>query len=168
MFYLCPALKSFMMASLSFCGISPCIDVTVKLASLIFSVSQSTCNTTKPWSYSTTQQDKHILLYISYQKYLSFCVTEDNSLCNSKRVIQITQGIKLPLLFFHCYKELLDSFQCQFITVKKKRYYKLRVLWINNAWVVMTINLPFYKDPDRVCHELWGHLKYLMGKGCTD
>ena len=31
-----------MMASLSFCGMSPCIELTVKFASLIFSVSQST------------------------------------------------------------------------------------------------------------------------------
>lgn len=31
-----------MMDSLSFCGMSPCMDDTVKLASLIFSVSQST------------------------------------------------------------------------------------------------------------------------------
>ena len=36
------ALNSFMMASLSFCGMSPCMDDTVKLASLIFSVSHST------------------------------------------------------------------------------------------------------------------------------
>ena len=31
-----------MIASLSFCGMSPCMELTVKLASLIFSVSQST------------------------------------------------------------------------------------------------------------------------------
>ena len=35
------------MAFLSFCGISPCIDETVKFASLIFSTSQSTCYITK-------------------------------------------------------------------------------------------------------------------------
>ena len=35
-------LKSRMIESLSFCGISPCILETVKFASLIFSVSQST------------------------------------------------------------------------------------------------------------------------------
>jgi hypothetical protein len=40
--HLDPDLKSFMMASLSFCGMSPCIDDTVKLASLILSVNQST------------------------------------------------------------------------------------------------------------------------------
>jgi hypothetical protein len=40
--YLCPERNSFIIASLSFCGISPCIELTVKLASLIFSVNQST------------------------------------------------------------------------------------------------------------------------------
>lgn len=40
--YLAPDLNSFMMDSLSFWGMSPCMDETVKLASLIFSVSQST------------------------------------------------------------------------------------------------------------------------------
>ena len=38
-----PERNSFMMASLSFCGMSPCMEETVKLASRIFSVSQSTC-----------------------------------------------------------------------------------------------------------------------------
>ena len=35
--------KSSMMDDRSFCGMSPCIADTVKLASRIFSVSQSTC-----------------------------------------------------------------------------------------------------------------------------
>lgn len=42
--YLAPDLNSFMMDSRSFCGMSPCMEDTVKLASLIFSVSQSTWN----------------------------------------------------------------------------------------------------------------------------
>ena len=41
-YYLAPDLNSFMIASLSFCTISPCMEDTVKLASLIFSVNQST------------------------------------------------------------------------------------------------------------------------------
>ena len=41
--HLSPARNTFMMASRSFCGMSPCMEDTVKLASLIFSVSQSTC-----------------------------------------------------------------------------------------------------------------------------
>lgn len=43
MAHLAPDRNSFMMDSRSFCGMSPCMDDTVKLASLIFSVSQSTC-----------------------------------------------------------------------------------------------------------------------------
>ena len=38
-----PDRNSFMMASLSFCGMSPCIALTVKLLSLILFVSQSHC-----------------------------------------------------------------------------------------------------------------------------
>ena len=38
-----PLRNSAMIASLSFCTISPCIDETVKFAALIFSVNQSTC-----------------------------------------------------------------------------------------------------------------------------
>lgn len=41
--HLAPDRNSFMMDSRSFCGMSPCMDDTVKLASRIFSVSQSTC-----------------------------------------------------------------------------------------------------------------------------
>lgn len=37
-----PDLNSFIISVLSFCGISPCIEETVKFASRIFSVSQST------------------------------------------------------------------------------------------------------------------------------
>jgi len=40
--YVCPARNSFIIASLSFCGMSPCIELTVKFDSLIFSVNQST------------------------------------------------------------------------------------------------------------------------------
>lgn len=40
--HLAPERNSFMMDSRSFWGMSPCMDDTVKLASLIFSVSQST------------------------------------------------------------------------------------------------------------------------------
>ena len=63
--YLEPDLNSFMMASLSFCGMSPCMEDTVKLASLIFSVNQSTCtmdiNVNSPenhWHSVTTWHSK--------------------------------------------------------------------------------------------------------------
>ena len=48
--------------------------------------------------------------------YLSLGVTENDCLCYCECIIQITQRVKLPLLLFHCNKELLDAFQCQFIT----------------------------------------------------
>lgn len=56
--YLAPDLNSFIMDSLSFWGMSPCIDETVKLASLIFSVSQSTWAKEKPGLVSFAQQLK--------------------------------------------------------------------------------------------------------------
>ncbi len=40
--HLSPPLNSFIMVSLSFFGMSPCMDETVKFASRIFSVSHST------------------------------------------------------------------------------------------------------------------------------
>ena len=35
---------------------------------------------------------------------------------DGERVIEITESVKLPLLFLHCHKELLDTLQSQLIT----------------------------------------------------
>lgn len=43
--------------------------------------------------------------------HLSLCIAENDSLGNGEGVIQITEGVKLPLLLLHCYKELLDALQ---------------------------------------------------------
>lgn len=43
-------------------------------------------------------------------------VAEDHSLCDGERVVQITQGVKLPLLPLHGHEELLYSLQGQLIT----------------------------------------------------
>lgn len=47
---------------------------------------------------------------------LSLSVAEDDGLCDGQRVVQVTQGVKLPLLSLHGYEELLDSLQSQLIT----------------------------------------------------
>ena len=52
---------------------------------------------------------------------LSFCVAENDSLCDGKGVIQITEGVKLPFFTFHSHKELFDAFQCQLITMTNKQ-----------------------------------------------
>ena len=44
-------------------------------------------------------------------------VAEDDSLSDGEGVIEVTQGVKLPLLSLHGHKELLDALQCQLITV---------------------------------------------------
>ena len=48
--------------------------------------------------------------------YLELCVTENYSLCDGKDVIEIAQGVELPLLLLHCHEELLDAFQSKLIT----------------------------------------------------
>ena len=44
---------------------------------------------------------------------LSLRVAEDNSLCNCKCIIKITQSIKFPLFSFNCDKKLLDALSSQ-------------------------------------------------------
>lgn len=48
--------------------------------------------------------------------YLPLSVAENDCLGDGQGVVEITQGVKLPLFPFHSNEELLDSFQCQFIT----------------------------------------------------
>lgn len=126
--YLAPDLNSFMMASLSFCTMSPCMDDTVKLASLIFSVNQSTCTKGKQNVHKRFFTHKHMLSlhindYISIScipsiyMYLSLCVAEYDSLCDGQSIIEITKCIKLPLFSLNSHKELFDAFQCQLVTV---------------------------------------------------
>jgi hypothetical protein len=47
--------------------------------------------------------------------YLPLRVAENDSLGDGQGVVEITQGVKLPLFSLHSNEELLDSFQCQFI-----------------------------------------------------
>lgn len=48
--------------------------------------------------------------------HLPLGVTEDNSLSDGQRVIEVTQRVELPLFSLHSHKKLLDAFQSQFIT----------------------------------------------------
>lgn len=56
--------------------------------------------------------------YVSDLTHLSLGVAEDDSLSDGQSVIQIAQCIKLPLLSLNSNEELLDTVQCQFITVE--------------------------------------------------
>lgn len=62
--HLAPDRNSFMMDSRSFCGMSPCMDDTVKLASLIFSVSQSTCTSNQQMPPSAQKPNQTVLDFI--------------------------------------------------------------------------------------------------------
>ena len=43
--------------------------------------------------------------------HLSLGIAEDDSLCDGQGVVQITEGVKLPLLLLYCHKKLLDALQ---------------------------------------------------------
>ena len=103
---------------------SPCIDDTVKLASLIFSVSQSTCTkytqTVTRGLHGGHKKTVCTLLFTLQKRtvctYLSLGVAEDDGLCDGQRVVEVTQRIKLPLLPLHGHEELLDPLKSQLIT----------------------------------------------------
>lgn len=42
---------------------------------------------------------------------LSLSIAEDDCLSDGEGVIQVTEGVKLPLLLLNCHKELLDALQ---------------------------------------------------------
>ena len=52
----------------------------------------------------------------SDQVYLPLGVAEDDSLCDGECVIEVTEGVELPLLLLNCHKELLNPLQCKLIT----------------------------------------------------
>lgn len=92
------------------------MDDTVKLASLIFSVSQSTWNT---HTHTVSQNDVQLHGGCGQgwsDAHLSLSVAEDDGLCDGQGVVQVTQGVKLPLLSLHGDEELLDPLQSQLIT----------------------------------------------------
>jgi hypothetical protein len=57
--------------------------------------------------------------------------------CVTVSVIQITQGVELPILFDH-HEEPLDSFEGQLIT--------------------------FDENPDQICHQVRCHLQHIKRK----
>ena len=65
---------------------------------------------------------------------LPACIAEDDGLSNRHRLIQIAKRIKLPLFLFYRNIELLDTFECQLITL--------------------------HENPNRVPHEFLRHIKH--------
>ena len=71
--------------------------------------------------------------------HLPASVAEDDGLCDRDSLVQITQGVQLPFLLFDRDVELLDTFQRQLV--------------------------PLDENPDRLSHELLGHLEHICGHG---
>lgn len=70
---------------------------------------------------------------------LSLCVAEDDGLGDGEGVVEITEGVKLPILLLYGDEELLDPLEGQLVSL--------------------------YEDPDRVGHELCRHLEDVVGEG---
>jgi len=98
--YEVPPRNSAIIASRSFCTISPCIDETVKLDARIFSVNQSTCRMELTGSIEFPNEKTD----------LSPGITEDDGLGDGKSIVQVTQCIELPIFLLHGDKELFDTF----------------------------------------------------------
>mmetsp|Transcript_754 Transcript_754/g.1342 ORF Transcript_754/g.1342 Transcript_754/m.1342 type:complete len:377 (-) Transcript_754:77-1207(-) len=64
-------------------------------------------------------------------------VSEDNALCDGQRLVEIAQGVQLPLLALHVHVELLDTLEGQLVTL--------------------------HENAHRLAHELAGDLKSLWG-----
>ena len=71
--------------------------------------------------------------------HLPASVAEDDGLCDRDRLVQITQGVQLPFLLFHRDIELFDALQRQLV--------------------------PLDENPNRLSHELLGHLEHICGHG---
>lgn len=76
-----------------------------------------------------------LLHLLSEPVNLPLGVAEDDCLGDRQCVIQVTEGIKLPLLTLYSYKELLDAFQCQLVTVKENQ----GKLFSNSALVLIKL-----------------------------
>lgn len=84
--------------------------------------------------------DRKVCLAHLLRQPLSFLalVAEDDGLRDSQRVVQVAQRLKLELLSFHGYEELLDALECQLVAL--------------------------HKNLDRIVHEFIGHLQDFLGK----
>lgn len=107
--YEVPPRNSAMIASRSFCAISPCMDDTVKLDARIFSVNQSTCR----------NKVNHLLWEKKRESHFSACVAENHCLSDSEGIVQVTQGVEFPIFLFNSDEELFDAFKGQFVTFHK-------------------------------------------------
>jgi hypothetical protein len=96
------------------------------------------------WHVSVHRRDREVRLAHLFGEPvdLSLRRAEDDGLGDGERVVQIAQRVELPLLALDGDEKLLDTFECQLITLDE--------------------------DSDWVRHELVGHLEDLVRKSGRD
>ena len=124
-----------MMASRSFWTMSPCIDETVKLASRIFSVSQSTLRFVLQKMTAWVMVRLREARKVRGTEQMQHTHTHRQRKTDA-RVVEIAERVKLPVLLLDGDKELLDALKRQLVALDE--------------------------DPDRVRHELGRHLKHVV------
>lgn len=111
-------------------------------------------------------------------------VAEDDGLGDGQGVVQVTQGVELPLLPLHGNEELLDPLQGQLITegAGSRAGQRDRHMQRERSWCQLwserrsevtrrhegVADAPFDQDADGVGHELVGHLQDLVGQRGAD
>jgi hypothetical protein len=98
-----PDRNSPIIASRSFCGISPCIEDTVKFDVRIFSVNHSTCAVQR--SAMGAAPPKRLSTHLASR------IAENDRLSDSEGVVEVAQSVELPLLLLDRNEELLDAFE---------------------------------------------------------
>ena len=73
---------------------------------------------------------------------LATSIAEDDCLSDRQGIVEVTQGVELPIFFLDCNEVLLQTFEGQLITLDE--------------------------NADRVCHELGRHIEDIIGKSSRD
>lgn len=73
------------------------------------------------WHVSMHRADGEVsfLHLLSEPVHFPLRVTEDHSLSDCERIVEVTKSVEFPFFTFYCYKELLYTFQCQLVTKNK-------------------------------------------------
>lgn len=87
----------------------------------------------------------------SQAAHLPLGVAEDDRLSDGQGVVEVTEGVKLPLFSLHRHKKLLDAFQGQLIT-GRQRWILLHIMLLSRTqarlWNVVRAHVtPQEPDP---------------------
>mmetsp|Transcript_2117 Transcript_2117/g.5660 ORF Transcript_2117/g.5660 Transcript_2117/m.5660 type:complete len:305 (+) Transcript_2117:403-1317(+) len=89
-----------------------------------------------------SDREVRIAHFLRQPVHLLLRVAEDDGLCDRERVVEVAEGVELPLLALDRHEELLDTVERQLVALDQ--------------------------DPERVVHELVGHLEDLVRHGGGD